>query len=119
MGFRFQKRVKILPGVRVNLSKSGVSTSIGVKGAQVTLGHGKTRTTVGLPGSGISHSTVTSNNKQPQELNPQEYIAVPNQQTHWFIQIAKAVGAIVGVIAVVALGVFAGLMASATKGKRR
>lgn len=68
MGFRFQKRIKILPGVSINLSKSGVSTSLGVKGARVTLGHGKTRTTVGLPGTGISHTTTSSVNKTPAPL---------------------------------------------------
>jgi len=59
MGFRFQKRIKLLPGVTVNLSKSGVSTSLGVTGARVTYGHGKKRTTVGLPGSGVSHTSTT------------------------------------------------------------
>ena len=55
---RFQKRIKILPGVSINLSKSGVSASVGPKGAKVTIGHGKERTTVGLPGTGISHTEV-------------------------------------------------------------
>lgn len=63
MSFRFQKRIKLLPGVTVNLSKSGVSTSLGATGARVTLGKGKQRTTVGLPGTGISHTETraTSN----------------------------------------------------------
>jgi hypothetical protein len=60
MGFRFQKRIKLLPGVRLNVSKSGLSTSVGVTGARVTYGHGKKRTTVGVPGSGISHTAVES-----------------------------------------------------------
>jgi len=30
MGFRFRKSIKLLPGIRINLSKSGVSTSVGV-----------------------------------------------------------------------------------------
>jgi hypothetical protein len=29
MPFRFQKRISILPGVRINLSKSGISTAWG------------------------------------------------------------------------------------------
>ena len=33
MGFRFQKRIKIMPGVRLNLSKSGASWSVGPRGA--------------------------------------------------------------------------------------
>lgn len=65
MGFRFKRRFKLLPGVHINLSKSGISTSVGVKGAQITHGHGKTRTTFGLPGSGISHSSVTSDQATP------------------------------------------------------
>lgn len=56
MAFRFQRRIKIAPGVTINLSKGGVSTSVGVKGARVTLGRGKTRTTVGAPGTGLSYT---------------------------------------------------------------
>jgi len=37
MGFRYRKSIKIIPGVRVNLSKSGVSTSIGRPGATVNV----------------------------------------------------------------------------------
>ncbi len=62
MGWRFQKRIRLLPGVTLNLSRKGVSTSIGTRGARVTLGHGKRRTTVGIPGSGISHTSVVSTN---------------------------------------------------------
>ncbi len=60
MGWRFQKRIRLLPGITLNLSRKGVSTSIGTRGARVTLGHGKRRTTVGIPGSGISHTSVVS-----------------------------------------------------------
>lgn len=60
MGFRFRKTIKILPGVKINLSKSGISTSIGVRGATVNIGKHGTRATVGLPGTGISHSEKLS-----------------------------------------------------------
>lgn len=70
MAFRFQKRIKLLPGVTINLSKSGVSTSIGPKGARVTLGHGKVRQTVGLPGTGLSHSTTTRRTPDQPEDRP-------------------------------------------------
>lgn len=59
MGFRFRRRIKIMPGISLNLSRSGVSTSVGAKGAHVTIGHDKVRTTVGLPGTGISYSDTT------------------------------------------------------------
>jgi hypothetical protein len=52
--FRFHKSKSILPGVRVNLAKSGPSLSVGPKGATVNIGPRGVRTTVGLPGSGLS-----------------------------------------------------------------
>ncbi len=56
MGFRFRRSVRLLPGVRVNFSKSGVSTSLGVRGATINLSKRGTRATVGLPGTGLSYS---------------------------------------------------------------
>ncbi len=60
MGLRFRRRIKILPGITLNLSRSGVSTSVGVRGAHVTVGHGQVRETVGIPGSGLSYTHVQS-----------------------------------------------------------
>lgn len=71
MSFRFRKRIKLFPGVHINLSKSGISTSVGVKGAQLTRGHGKTRATFGLPGSGLSHTSITSNQDTPTQQQSQ------------------------------------------------
>jgi Protein of unknown function (DUF4236) len=56
MGFRFRKIFSVLPGVKVNLSKSGVSTSLGGHGATVNVGSsGKKTLTLGIPGSGLSY----------------------------------------------------------------
>lgn len=60
MGFRFQKRIKVLPGVRLNISKSGVSTSLGGRGATVNIGKNGVRTTVGVPGTGLSWSEYSA-----------------------------------------------------------
>ena len=57
-GFKFRKRVKLLPGVWLNLSKTGVSTSVGTKGLTVNLKGNKARTTVSAPGTGLSYSTA-------------------------------------------------------------
>src|SRR5436309_227393 len=55
MGFlRFRQTFKIVPGVRLNLSRSGASVSLGPRGLHFTIGPRGTRTTVGLPGSGVS-----------------------------------------------------------------
>jgi hypothetical protein len=60
MGFRFRKRVKLLPGVTLNVSKTGVSTSIGRSGATVNIRKGRTKTTIGIPGTGLSYTDETS-----------------------------------------------------------
>lgn len=63
MGFRFRKTIKLGP-VNINLSKSGVGYSVGGKGLRVTKkADGGTRTTVSVPGTGISHVTETSAKK--------------------------------------------------------
>lgn len=57
MGFTARKSFKVMPGVRMTVSKSGVSTSAGVRGARVTRGaSGRVTGTVGIPGSGIRHT---------------------------------------------------------------
>ena len=55
--FRFRKTFSILPGVRVNLSKTGVSGSLGGHGATLNVGHGKENVTLGVPGTGLSYRT--------------------------------------------------------------
>ncbi|TNH04504.1 DUF4236 domain-containing protein [Testudinibacter sp. TR-2022] len=53
MALKFRKRVKIVPGVTVNLSKSGVSGTFGAKGASVNVGKKGTYLNTGIPGTGI------------------------------------------------------------------
>lgn len=55
MGFRFQRRIKIMPGVTLNVGKRGVSTSIGRRGAHITFGQNGVRTTVGSPEASWPH----------------------------------------------------------------
>ncbi len=70
MGFRFRKSIKIMPGVRVNVSKSGFSTSVGGRGATMNVSKRGVRTTVGIPGSGLSYSTLHGKPKaKPQKIN--------------------------------------------------
>ena len=57
MGFRFRRSFRLLPGIRLNLSKSGISASLGIRGAHVTVGPRGTTTSVGLPGTGLSYTS--------------------------------------------------------------
>ncbi|WP_238533065.1 DUF4236 domain-containing protein, partial [Vibrio anguillarum] len=68
MGFKFRKRIKIAPGLHVNLSKSGVSTSIGKPGATVNIGKKGVKATVGIPGSGLSYSQNLTSSGSPKEV---------------------------------------------------
>lgn len=56
MAFRFRKSVRIAPGIRLNFSRSGVSTTLGGRGLSVNMGRRGTRVTAGLPGTGLSFS---------------------------------------------------------------
>jgi len=63
MGFRFWRRIKIAPGVTLNLSKSGGSLSFGPRGAKFTVGSRGKRATVGIPGTGLFYTTTLPRGK--------------------------------------------------------
>ena len=60
MGFRFRKSFGKGP-FKMTISKSGISTSVGVKGARITKrADGKTQSTFSIPNTGISYTSVSS-----------------------------------------------------------
>ncbi|GIX42403.1 MAG: hypothetical protein KatS3mg129_2136 [Leptospiraceae bacterium] len=64
MGFRFHKRIKIFPGVTLNLGKKSASISIGTRGAKFTIGPGRKHVTVGLPGTGLFYTEKLDKKKK-------------------------------------------------------
>lgn len=63
MGLYFRKRIKILPGVHINISKSGTNWSVGPRGAKVNFSKRGTYITTGIPGSGVySRTKINGNN---------------------------------------------------------
>ena len=60
MGLRFRKSFKIAPGVRVNVSTRGTSLSVGKRGLTTNISRRGVRSTIGIPGSGISYTTRTA-----------------------------------------------------------
>ncbi|MCC7478531.1 DUF4236 domain-containing protein [bacterium] len=52
MGFRFRRSITVVKGVRINLSTTGASLSVGPKGSTINIGKRGVRTTQDLPGSG-------------------------------------------------------------------
>ncbi|MCL6236954.1 DUF4236 domain-containing protein [Acinetobacter sp. ANC 5033] len=91
MGFNFRKSFKIAPGVRLNVSKKGVTgVSVGGKGARVTVGKKAVRSSVSAPGTGVSYSKVSSfNNAQP---------LIQGQKKKWNVPTAIFVVSVFGFI---------------------
>lgn len=80
---KFRRRVKLFPGVTLNFSKTGISTTVGVPGASVNLNKQGTFLNTGLPGTGIydrkriggqKKSNQSNQNFQDHEIPQQEII---------------------------------------------
>jgi tetratricopeptide (TPR) repeat protein len=56
LAFRFWRRVRLAPGVTLNLSKSTASLSFGPRGAKYTISPRGNRATAGLPGTGLFYT---------------------------------------------------------------
>jgi len=63
MPVRIRKSFNLFPGVKVNMSKGGMSITVGRKGFHLNFSKRGVRQTVGLPGSGISESSYILKNK--------------------------------------------------------
>lgn len=64
MGLRFRKSISIIPGVKLNFGKSGMSVSTGVPGFRKTFHtSGRVTTSVGIPGTGLSYVTTENRNR--------------------------------------------------------
>ena len=56
MSFRFWRRVRLAPGVTLNLSKSNASLSLGPRGAKYTISPRGNRATAGITGTGLFYT---------------------------------------------------------------
>jgi len=56
MSFRFWRRIRLAPGVTLNLSKSMTSLSVGPRGAKYTISSRANRATAGLTGTGLFYT---------------------------------------------------------------
>ncbi len=104
MGFRFRKGVKLFPGLRLNVTKHGLSSlSLGGKGLTYNIGKKGTRGTVGLPGSGLSYSDYSSYKK------PAETATHIDPETGEITEMRREKGVpwgLILIIALVVLGVY-------------
>ena len=83
MTLRFRQTFTLFPGVRINVGKRGISTSIGVPGASLNFGRRGVRATAGAPGTGLSYSKPVIpagkpfNSKNPQPMPERDSIIPP------------------------------------------
>ncbi|MEG1589275.1 DUF4236 domain-containing protein [Chryseobacterium sp.] len=67
MAWSYRKRIKIVPGVHLNFSKRGISTSIGVKGASLNFSSSGTRLNTSVLGFSNSYQiSGSSSSRSPQ-----------------------------------------------------
>jgi hypothetical protein len=56
VGWRFQRRKRILPGVTLNASRRGLGVRVGPRGAKVGIGPRGLAATLTLLGTGLSYA---------------------------------------------------------------
>ena len=67
MPVRFRRTFTLFPGVKVNVSKGGMSITVGRKGFHLNFSRHGVRQTTGLPGSGISHTSYLYKNDDEED----------------------------------------------------
>ncbi|WP_218028829.1 DUF4236 domain-containing protein [Microbacterium saccharophilum] len=74
-----RKSIKIVPGVRLNVSAKSVGISAGVKGARISANSsGRVTRTVGVPGTGVSHSkTINTRSSGAAKSPAREPVTAP------------------------------------------
>lgn len=71
MGLYWRRSTKILPGVRINWSKSGPSLSVGPRGSKVNIGKRGTYISGGIPGTGLYYrQKIGGRKKNPNSSYP-------------------------------------------------
>jgi hypothetical protein len=87
---KFRKRVKLFPGVTLNLSKSGISTTIGVPGASVNFNRNGSFLNTGIPGTGLYDRQRIGGKSRPTPVrtNPQA-VRFPQTSPKPTLQIPK------------------------------
>jgi len=62
MPLRFRRTYKIFPGVKVNVSKGGISTTVGFKGFHLNFSRRGIQRTIDFPGRGFTNAAFIKRN---------------------------------------------------------
>lgn len=86
MGLKFRRRQKLFPGVYLNFNSKGISTTIGVKGFNASLGNRGAYLNTGIPGTGLYDRTKISGWKNDSSSANQSHTApLPPQDPYFFL----------------------------------
>ena len=111
MGFRFRRSKKIAPGLRVNISKSGPSLTVGGKHARTTFGHGRVTNSVRTPIKGLYYSKTTSKRNVRKSSAQRKGNAGSSGGVIGFLMALIALGGIIAIgLIILYLAVIAGLL---------
>lgn len=67
---RFRRKAKLFPGVYLNFSKTGISTTLGVPGASINFSKQGTHLNTGIPGTGIYNRQKIGGGKKGKQTVP-------------------------------------------------
>lgn len=79
MALRFRRSIKLAPGIRMNLSGSGASWTLGPRGASIGVGKRGTFLNTGIPGTGLSSRTRLSSGSPAPRPQQARLAAAPSQ----------------------------------------
>ena len=101
MAWNYRKRIKIAPGIYLNLSKGGVSTSIGPKGAKISIGKNGTYLNTSIPGTGLySRRNLFSNGKSDSHNSLMENTTSKPSTSSWLFGLA-IISFIIGILFII------------------
>ena len=80
MSLKFRKRIRVFPGFTLNLSKSGMSATLGVKGCSVNIGKNGTDLNTGIPGTGLYDRKKIDNSND--SITPEQNPEIPNNNNY-------------------------------------
>jgi hypothetical protein len=103
MPLRFYRRVSLIPGLRLNASRGGLSLSIGHRGAWRTIGPRGQRVSVGLPGTGLFWTEHIPSAQQHQIIEPISAGRSNGPPLHVGYRLAFVVGLVVLAAAIIML----------------
>jgi len=71
LNFKFRKKIRIFPGLTLNLSRQGISPTIGVPGLSVNKNKKGIFLNLGIPGTGIYNRIKLDDQKSEEPMKPQ------------------------------------------------